>query len=66
MVIGSGAKFCRRRRTQRSAQSLPPAWRRASAKIDEARREWQELLRVNPNYSVEHRRKVLPSKTPVE
>jgi adenylate cyclase len=31
---------------------------------DEARKEWQELLRVNPNYSVEHRRKVLPYKTP--
>ena len=31
---------------------------------DEARRERQELLRINPNYSVEHRRKVLPYKTP--
>jgi adenylate cyclase len=33
---------------------------------DEARREWQELLRINPNYSVEHRRKVLPYKTPAD
>jgi adenylate cyclase len=33
---------------------------------DEARKEWQELLRVNPNYSVEHRRKVLPYKTPAD
>ena len=33
---------------------------------DEARREWQELLRINPNYSVEHRRKVLPYKNPAD
>ena len=28
--------------------------------IEEARAEWQEVLRVNPDYSLEHRRKVLP------
>jgi adenylate cyclase len=33
---------------------------------DEARHEWQELIRVNPNYSVEHRRKVLPYKNPAD
>jgi adenylate cyclase len=33
---------------------------------DEARHEWQELLRVNPNYSVEHRRRVLPYKNPAD
>jgi adenylate cyclase len=33
-------------------------------RIDEARASWQELLRVNPNYSLEHRRKVLPYRNP--
>ena len=28
--------------------------------INEAREEWQEALRVNPDYSLEYRRKVLP------
>jgi adenylate cyclase len=32
--------------------------------VSEAREAWQELLRVNPNYSVEQRRKVLPYKNP--
>ena len=32
--------------------------------IDEAREAWREALRVNPNYSLEHRRKVLPYKNP--
>jgi adenylate cyclase len=33
-------------------------------RIDEARAEWREALRVNPDYSLEHRRKVLPYKDP--
>jgi adenylate cyclase len=33
-------------------------------RIDEARAEWQEAYRVNPNYSLEHRRKVLPYRNP--
>ena len=32
--------------------------------IDEAREAWRELLRVNPKYSIEQRRKVLPYKNP--
>ncbi len=32
--------------------------------IEEAREAWRELLRVNPDYSVEQRRKVLPYKNP--
>ena len=32
--------------------------------IDEAREAWRELMRVNPGYSVEQRRKVLPFKNP--
>ena len=32
--------------------------------IDEAREAWRELLRVNPRYSIEQRRKVLPYKNP--
>jgi adenylate cyclase len=34
--------------------------------IDEAREAWQEALRVNPNYSLEQRRKVLPYKNPAD
>ncbi len=30
--------------------------------IDEARSTWREVFRVNPEYSLEHRRKVLPYK----
>jgi adenylate cyclase len=33
-------------------------------RFDEARAAWQEVLRVNPNYSLEYRRKVLPYKNP--
>jgi adenylate cyclase len=33
-------------------------------RIDEARVEWREALRVNPEYSLEHRRKVLPYRNP--
>ncbi len=32
--------------------------------VSEAREAWRELLRVNPNYSIEQRRKVLPYKNP--
>ena len=32
--------------------------------IEEAREAWQEALRVNPDYSLEQRRKVLPYKNP--
>ena len=32
--------------------------------IEEAHEAWRELLRVNPDYSIEHRRKVLPYKHP--
>jgi adenylate cyclase len=31
---------------------------------DDARAAWQEALRVNPAYSLEHRRKVLPYRNP--
>ena len=34
--------------------------------IDEARSTWREVFRVNPNYSLEHRRKVLPYKNPAD
>jgi adenylate cyclase len=33
-------------------------------RFEEARQEWQEAFRVNPDYSLEHRRKVLPYKNP--
>lgn len=33
-------------------------------RFEEARHEWQEAFRVNPDYSLEHRRKVLPYKNP--
>ncbi|RWL19887.1 MAG: tetratricopeptide repeat protein [Mesorhizobium sp.] len=33
-------------------------------RFEEARHEWQEVFRVNPDYSLEHRRKVLPYKNP--
>ena len=35
-------------------------------RLDEAREQWREALSVNPNYSLEHRRKVLPYKNPVD
>ena len=34
--------------------------------IDHAREAWRELLRVNPGYSIEQRRKVLPYKNPAD
>jgi len=33
-------------------------------RVDEARAAWQETLRVNPGYSLDYRRKVLPYKNP--
>jgi TolB-like protein/class 3 adenylate cyclase len=33
-------------------------------RFEEARYEWEEVFRVNPDYSLEHRRKVLPYKNP--
>jgi pentatricopeptide repeat protein len=35
-------------------------------RFDEARAAWQEVLRVNPGYSLEYRRKVLPYKNPAD
>ncbi len=32
--------------------------------VDEAREAWRGLMRINPNYSVEQRRRVLPYKNP--
>jgi len=34
--------------------------------LGEAREAWRELMRVNPAYSLEHRRKVLPYKNPAD
>ena len=33
-------------------------------RLDESREEWARLLEVNPDYSIEHRRNVLPYKNP--
>ena len=33
---------------------------------EQAEAEWQEALRINPSYSLEHRRRVLPYKDPAE
>ena len=33
-------------------------------RTEEARAQWQEVFRTNPDYSLEHRRKVLPYKNP--
>ena len=35
-------------------------------RFEAAREEWQEVFRVNPDYSLEHRRKVLPYKNPAD
>ncbi|CAN7678102.1 adenylate/guanylate cyclase domain-containing protein [Mesorhizobium sp. LjRoot246] len=35
-------------------------------RLTDARAAWQELLRVNPDYSLEYRRKVLPYKNPAD
>ena len=33
-------------------------------RFDEAQVEWQEVFRINPDYTLEYRRKVLPYKNP--
>lgn len=35
-------------------------------RIEEAREEWKEVFRTNPDYSLEYRRKVLPYKNPAD
>jgi TolB-like protein len=35
-------------------------------RTEEAKAEWAEALRVNPDYSLEHRRKILPYKNPAD
>jgi adenylate cyclase len=35
-------------------------------RLDEAREQWREVIRVNPAYSLEHGRKVLPYKNPAD
>jgi adenylate cyclase len=34
--------------------------------VEEARSVWREVFRVNPNYSLEQRRQVLPYKNPAD
>jgi adenylate cyclase len=35
-------------------------------RVEEARAAWQEALRINPDYSIEHRRQILPYKDPAD
>src|SRR5262249_17479610 len=35
-------------------------------RAEEAQTLWQEVLRINPDYSLEHRRRVLPYKDPAD
>jgi tetratricopeptide (TPR) repeat protein len=35
-------------------------------RAQEARAAWQEALRLNPDYSIEHRRRILPYKHPAD
>jgi adenylate cyclase len=35
-------------------------------RLDDAREQWREVIRVNPAYSVGHGRKVLPYKNPAD
>jgi TolB-like protein/cytochrome c-type biogenesis protein CcmH/NrfG len=35
-------------------------------RAEEARRSWQEALRISPDYSLDHRRRVLPYKDPTD
>jgi len=35
-------------------------------RLEDARSEWREALRINPEYSLEHRRRVLPYKDPAD
>jgi len=34
--------------------------------VEESRAQWLEALRINPNYSLEHRRRILPYKDPAD
>jgi len=34
--------------------------------VEESRAEWAEALRINPDYSLEHRRKILPYRNPAD
>lgn len=36
----------------------------STGRLDEARRLWDELLEINPKFSIEHLRRVLPFKDP--
>jgi adenylate cyclase len=36
------------------------------SRIEEARTEWKEVFRINPDYSLLHRRNVLPYKNPAD
>ena len=33
-------------------------------RVEDSRAQWAEVLRINPEYSLEHRRKTLPYKNP--
>jgi tetratricopeptide (TPR) repeat protein len=35
-------------------------------RVEEARTQWDEALRFNPAYSLEHRRRILPYKDPAD
>ena len=35
-------------------------------RVAEARAEWREALRINPDYPIEHRRKIVPYKNPAD
>ena len=37
-----------------------------TGRFDEAREQWREFFRINPAYSLDHRRKVLPYKNPAD
>jgi adenylate cyclase len=56
--------FLKRRLTRNPSTDVSHALLAASyghlGRFDEARVEWQEVLRINPDYSLEYRRKVLP------
>jgi adenylate cyclase len=44
------------------SRALLPACYGQLDRIEDAREEWRELLRIYPRYSLEHRRRVLPYK----
>ena len=70
-LVGVGAAATSKRRILRNPETdasrvLLAASHGPMGLIDEAREAWQEALRVNPNYSLEQRRKVLPYKNPAD